>query len=124
MKNILFEPTTSTPAINFRADGRLLMEGRSLPENVLKFYLPLIEWANQLTAQVVKFDINLEYINSASSKKILELLKVLDANNHIKELIVNWHYEHDDEDALENGQIFEDLLRRADFRYHEYTEAA
>ena len=124
MNNIFIEPTTSTPAINFRADGRLLMEGRSLPENVLKFYQPIIEWANQLTAQVVKFDINLEYINSASSKKILELLKVLDANNHIKEFIVNWHYEQDDEDALENGQIFEDLLRRADFRYHEYSEAA
>jgi len=124
MKNIIVEPTTSTPAIKFRADGRLLMEGRSLPENVLNFYLPLIEWANKLTAQVVKFDVNLEYINSASSKKILELLKVLDANNHIKELIVNWHYELDDEDALENGQIFEDLLRRADFRYHEYSEAA
>jgi hypothetical protein len=124
MNNIILEPTTSTPAINFRTDGRLLMEGRSLPENVVKFYLPLIEWANQLTAQVVKFDINLEYINSASSKKILELLKVLDANNQVKELIVNWHYELDDEDALENGQIFEDLLRRADFRYHEYSEAA
>lgn len=124
MNNMLIEPTTSTPAINFRTDGRLLMEGRSLPENVMKFYLPLIEWAGQLTAQVVKFDINLEYINSASAKKILELLKVLDANNHIAELIINWHYELDDEDALENGQIFEDLLRRADFRYHEYSEAA
>ena len=124
MNNVIIEPTTSTPAINFRTDGRLLMEGRSLPENVVKFYTPLIDWAGEMTAQVVKFDINLEYINSASSKKILELLKVLDANNNIAEFIVNWHYELDDEDALENGQIFEDLLRRADFRYHEYSETA
>jgi hypothetical protein len=124
MNNIILEPTNSTPAINFRTDGRLLMEGRSLPENVALFFTPLVDWAGQLVAQVVKLDINLEYINSASSKKLLELLKVLDANSNIKEFIVNWHYESDDEDALENGQIFEDLLRKAEFRYHEYSEAA
>jgi len=100
------------------------MEGRSLPENVMKFYTPLIEWVGLLKAEVVKIDLNLEYLNSASSKKLLEVLKVLDANSSIKDLIVNWHYESDDEDTLENGQIYEDLLIKAVFRYHEYSEAA
>jgi hypothetical protein len=122
MNNLILEPTNSTPAIQFREDGRLLIEGRSLPENVFKFYNPLIEWASKLTIQVVKLDINLEYINSASSKKLLELLKVFDANSNIMTFMVNWHYESDDEDSLENGQIFEDLLRKAEFRYHEYSE--
>ena len=122
MNNLQVESTINTPAIKFGTDGRLLMEGRSLPENVAIFYEPLIEWAAKLTAEVVKMDINLEYINSASAKKILELLKVLDANNFIKEFIVIWHYEKDDEDVLENGQIFEDLLRKAVFRYQEYEE--
>lgn len=124
MTSINLEPTTSTPAVKFGTDGRLLLEGRSLPENVTKFYNPLVEWVAMLKVEVVKIDINLEYLNSASSKKLLELLKVLDANNNIKELIVNWHYESDDEDALESGQIFEDLLDKAVFRYHEYSEAA
>lgn len=123
MNSLNIEPTSSTPAIRFNEDGRLLMAGRSLPENVLKFYGPLIEWAAQLSAPVVRFDINLEYLNSASSKKLLELLKVLDANNGISEFIINWHYEADDEDGLENGQIYEDLLMRAVFRYHEYADA-
>jgi hypothetical protein len=69
-------------------------------------------------------DLNMEYLNSASSKKLLEILKTLDNNDSIKELIINWHYEADDEDALESGQIFEDLLIKAEFRYHEYSEAA
>jgi hypothetical protein len=124
MNNLIIEPTSSTPAIRFREDGRLLIEGRSLPENVMKFYTPLIEWASKLATQVVKLDINLEYLNSASSKKLLELLKVFDANNHITTLIINWHYEIDDEDCLESGQIFEELLIKAQFRYHEYSEAA
>ena len=122
MNNLIVESTINTPTVKFGTDGRLLMEGRSLPENVTKFYQPLIEWAAMLTAEVVKMDINLEYINSASAKKILELLKVLDANNNIKEFIVIWHYEKDDEDVLENGQIFEELLRKAVFRYQEYEE--
>ena len=124
MNNLIIEPTNSTPAIQFREDGRLLIEGRSLPENVMKFYTPLIEWASKLITQVVKLDINLEYLNSASSKKLLELLKVFDANNHINTLIINWHYETDDEDSLESGQIFEELLIKAQFRYHEYSETA
>jgi hypothetical protein len=66
----------------------------------------------------------MEYLNSASSKKLLELLRALDNNDSIIDFIVNWHYEADDEDALESGQIFEDLLKKAEFRYHEYSEAA
>jgi hypothetical protein len=122
MNNLIIEPTSSTPAIQFMTDGRMLIEGRSLPEDVNRFYTTLIEWASGLTAQSVKLDINLEYLNSASTKKVLEFLRIMDANNHIKTFIVNWHYEADDEDALENGQIFEELLRKAQFRYHEYAE--
>jgi len=124
MKNLTIEPTSSTPAIHFKSDGRMLIEGRSLPENVMKFYVPIIEWAQKLTTEAVILDVNMEYLNSASTKKMLEFLKVLDANNHIKTLAVNWHYEADDEDTLENGQIFEELLLKAKFRYLEYSGAA
>jgi hypothetical protein len=120
MENLIIEPTTSTPAIRFRTDGRLLIEGRCLPENVAEFFAPLLEWAAELQIQVVKMDVNLEYMNSASSRRLLDLLKVFDANNHIETFHVDWHYEADDEDNLENGQIFEDLLLKAQFRYHEY----
>jgi hypothetical protein len=123
MKNINYEPTTCTPAVRFNTDGRLLMEGRSLPENVTRFYDPLLNWVKELDSEVVKVDLNLEYLNSASSKKVLEILRSLDRNSSIKQFIINWHYEADDEDALESGQIFEDLLDKAEFRYHEYSEA-
>jgi hypothetical protein len=124
MESIIIEATHSTPVVNFNIDGRLLIEGRSLPEDVNKFYKPLLEWTVKLAAESVKMDINLEYLNSASSKKLLELLKILDANSKIKSLIINWHYEEGDDDALETGQIFEEVLIRAKFHYHEYAEAA
>lgn len=123
MESILIEATHSTPAVNFNCDGRLMIEGRSLPEDVNKFYGPLIEWIVKMMSESVKLDINLEYLNSASSKKLLELLKIMDANSRIKSLIINWHYEEGDDDALETGQIFEEVLIRAQFHYHEYAEA-
>jgi hypothetical protein len=53
---------------------------------------------------------------------LLELLKNLDANSRIKSLIINWHYEEGDDSILETGKIFEELLIRVPFRYHEYAE--
>ncbi len=122
MSTIFIEATHSTPAINFCSDGRLIIEGRSSPEDVNKFYKPLIKWIVDLNIESVKLDINLEYFNSGSAKMLLELMKKLDANKSIKSLIVNWHYEEGDEDALEAGQIFEDLVKRAQFRYQEYIQ--
>lgn len=123
MKNILLEATSNTPAIRFNVSGRLLIEGRSLPENVLIFYSPLIEWVKNLKAEITRIDVNLEYFNSSSAKKLLEILRSLDANKAIKELIVNWHYESDDEDTFENGKVYEEFMTKAIFRYHEYSEA-
>lgn len=124
MNPVLIEATPTTPAINFCTDGRLLIEGRSLPRNVHEFYKPLIEWSADLSVEAVIMDINMEYFNSASEKMLLTLLKSLDSNNRIKSLIINWHYEAGDDSVLETGQIFEELLRRVPFRYHEYSETA
>jgi hypothetical protein len=122
MKTINTDATSSTPEITYGEGDKLVIKGRSLPEDVTTFYKPLIDWAVALQVNSLTVDINLEYMNSASSKKVLDLLKVLDANNHIKELTVNWFYEEGDEDALENGQIYEELLLKASFRYHQLNE--
>jgi len=88
------------------------------------FYNPLIEWLRQLNTAAVLFTLRFDYFNSASSKKIMELLKIIDANNNIKVFNVFWHFETDDEDILEMGQIFEERLRKARFFYKEYAEAS
>jgi len=67
----------------------------------------------------VIMDIKLEYMNSSSSNQLLMILRNLDENSNINELIINWFYEEDDDDALESGQIYEELLQKASFRYHE-----
>ena len=124
MENLVIEQTNHTPAVEFYADGKLKIEGRSLPEDVFKLFNPLIEYVCNLEAEKAIFDINLEYFNTASSKKLLELIKSLDANNKVGSVLINWHYEEGDDDSLEMAEIYEELLMRTDFRYHEFAETS
>jgi hypothetical protein len=124
MQNIDIEATSTTPQVNFDQNGKLMMKGRSLILNVNEFYSPLIEWISKLNAPVVRFTIDFDYFNSASSKQILEMLKLLDSNNNVTDFDVFWHFEKDDEDILEIGQIFEERLRKASFYFKEYAEGA
>jgi hypothetical protein len=123
MQDIIIEATSSTPQIDFNRNGKLLMKGRSLILNVKEFYSPLIEWISKLDSPVVRFTIDFDYFNSGSSKQILEMLKLLDSNNNVKDFDVFWHFEKDDEDILEIGQIFEERLRKARFYFKEYAES-
>jgi len=116
--------TSATPSIRFEGNNKLVIKGRSLPEDVVKFYKPVFEWADNLKTDKLIVEINLEYMNSASSKTLLDLLKLLDSNNGIQDLQINWYYEKGDEDALEDGQTFEEFMLKAHFNYHEYAEAA
>jgi hypothetical protein len=122
MEKITSEPTLYLPHIDFSPDGRLLIEGRSITENASQLFDPLIEFAEQLSVEHIMFDINLEYFNTSSSKKLLELLKRLDANKQIHSVQVNWHFEEGDEDSVETAEIYEECLNRIDFKYYEYAE--
>ncbi len=122
MESLFIEPTPNSPLIYFEPDGRLLIEGRAIPENVSTLFEPLLLYVDKLKAKHVNFDINLEYFNTAASKKILKMLKKIDTNPTIKSCIVNWHYETDDDDSLEMGEIFRDCLKNISFNIIEHSD--
>ena len=124
MERIYEDGTPYLPHIDFTLEGKLKLEGRSIPEDANKLYNPLIAFVGQLEVEQVSLDINLEYFNTASSKKLLELLRHLDANTKINLIQVNWYFEEGDDDSVETAEIYEELLHRTDFRYIEYAEAA
>lgn len=123
MENIYLTATPKTPAIKFEKSGKLMIEGRSQPMNASVFYDPLIEWAGSYEGAVVNIDINIDYMNTVSSKKLLQLFKTLDGNDRIGELTISWYYESDDEETFERGQLFEELLKKATFVFHELSES-
>ena len=126
MEPIIIEGTPKTPTIKFdSAQGVFEIKGRSIPENSVEFYKPLVEWLDSyketpLPKTVV--NIRLEYFNTSSSKCILDVFKKLETIHKAKnEVEVNWYYEEDDEDMLEAGEDYESIIR-VPFKMIEITE--
>ncbi|HPM12905.1 MAG TPA: DUF1987 domain-containing protein [Bacteroidales bacterium] len=116
MKNIEIEGSPKTPEINFNAEsGVIEIKGRSIPENSIEFYKPMIDWLEEYaTAPKTKTTVNiqLEYFNTSSSKCILDVFKKLEIiSKNGNEVQVNWYYEEDDEDMLEAGEDYQSIIR-------------
>ncbi len=118
MKKIHFEATSSTPFVSFVDNRKLVIMGRSISENEITFYKPIITWASMLQVKLLEVDVDLEYVNSRSSKKLFQLLKVMDVNPDINSLVINWHYDEGDEDAFLKGQVYQEALTKARFNFH------
>ena len=81
MEGITIEGTPKTPTINFDiATGHLEIKGRSIPENSIEFYKPIVELLDRYAAKPqanTNVKIQLEYFNTSSSKCILDIFKKL-----------------------------------------------
>ena len=115
MADLKLEGSPKTPTIEFNSgSGYLLVRGRSIPENSIEFYKPLIEALeayNSSSQANTKVDIQLEYFNTSSSKCILDVFKKLEAiNSGNSEVVINWYYEEDDEDMLEAGEDYQAII--------------
>ncbi len=115
MAPIKIEGTPKTPSVNFEeSTGILELRGRSIPENSIEFYKPLIDWIDRYSRtaqQATVLRVQLEYFNTSSSKCILDLFKKLEqvrsAGNDVSVL---WHYEVEDEDMLEAGEDYQAII--------------
>lgn len=115
MDNYYVVESEDNPSVFCDAEkGIIEMEGRSLPENVDSFYNPVVEWVkkyieNPRSKTTAEF--SFAYLNSSSSKKILEIIMLLKKVMPKKELQVIWSYRQDDEDMLEEGKDFEQMTK-------------
>ena len=115
MEKINIESTPKTPAINFDFEkGFLEIKGRSIPENSIEFYKPIVESLEKYGAKpiaVTTVNIQLEYFNTSSSKCILDVFKKLESiHKNGNQLVINWYYEQDDEDMLEAGEDYQAII--------------
>lgn len=115
MENIHIEGTTKTPIVEFDNNtGELVIKGRSIPENSIDFYKPLVDWIDAYAKQpkeVTVLNMQLEYFNTSSSKCILDVFKKLENIHKAGNVVqVKWHYEEDDEDMLEAGEDYDAII--------------
>lgn len=117
MDPIIKEGTPKTPTVIFDAEkGKIEIKGRSIPENSIEFYKPLVDWLDKYADEAqssTEVNIQLEYFNTSSSKCILDVFKKLEAvhKRDGKDVIINWYYEEDDEDMLEAGEDYQSILK-------------
>jgi len=125
MDPIIIVGTQKTPTVNFNSNGKIEIKGRSIPENSIEFYKPLVDWLEAYSSkpqELTEVNVQLEYFNTSSSKCILDVFKKLEsiskAGNNV---IVNWYYEEDDEDMLEAGEDYQSIIK-IPFKMVEITE--
>ena len=116
MEEYLLKKTFNTPEVLFKpAEGYLKIEGRSIPEDPGEFYDNIINLLKEYylnPLEITRVDIRLEYINSGSSKFMLELLRIVKINyDKGKDCIVNWYYEEDDESIQELGLHYQATIK-------------
>ena len=116
-ENLHIEATKSLPLVIFNTSGSLKIEGKAIPDNAITFFEPLLMWIENLNVANVVFDINMEYMNTTATMQLFGLLRKLEENNSINEILVTWHYEEDDEDLYDTGKMFEERLNRTKFKY-------
>lgn len=111
MSTIQLEGTAKTPRIAFH-DAPMSMEisGRSIPENSIAFYTPLLEWVDEHLkgGGTLEVSIRLEYFNTSSSKCLMDLLRRVEQSP--AEATVLWYYEEEDEDMLEAGEDYDAII--------------
>ncbi len=104
-------PTAETPMVHLNAPkGILKLSGRSIPLNAISFYRPILEWFDDYSTEAqerTEITVKLEYLNTSSSKCLVELLKkaeqLVDKSRSIK---VKWYYEIGDDDMQEVGEDY------------------
>ncbi len=109
-KFVIQEELKNCPGIAYYPDtNKLELIGRSIPENPELIFHRLEEWLTLHFEKNNGLDVNiqLEYINSGSSKYLYEILKRLTGYGRSGKLVkIKWLYEEDDEGMLELGEHY------------------
>ncbi len=124
MKDLLIEGTQQLPNLSFSAStGEFRISGQSIPENAVEIYDPILSWVDEYAVSPcdkTTLEFKMKYYNTASSKMLFNLVKKL--NTIFKsgaDVEIQWHYQEDDEDMLDAGEYFKDLVE-IPFKFETY----
>jgi hypothetical protein len=107
------ESSKRTPQVLLEP-GRMLMMGRSIPDNPGDFYRPIHSWITEYVKDSpvkTRIEMGFEYINTSSTKWIFVMLKELSTIKELQKVVsITWYYEQGDYDMLDLGYILRSLV--------------
>jgi len=115
MDALQIEQTDDSPEVILdQENNRFKIAGKSLPEDVIDFYQPVIDWLSEYRLNpnpLTAFEFKLIYFNTASSKLILDVLMILEEMcEEGKEVLVKWLSLASDEDMQDAGSEYEEMV--------------
>ena len=122
-KDLKIEGNSNWPDISFNAaTGSLNITGRSIIENAIRFYDPVLDWIKlycKNPAQRTELHLKMEYFNTSTSKYILSMIdklsEIYEDGNGVE---IFWYSV--DEDMVELGEDYRAMID-VPFKLLEYT---
>ncbi|MBN1118377.1 MAG: DUF1987 domain-containing protein [Bacteroidales bacterium] len=114
MEALDIQGTNDTPKVLLDAENEVFeISGRSLPEDVVNFYKPVLDWLDEYKEnpkEYTEFVFRYIYFNTATSKLIQDIIFKLEAMYEEGHNIqIMWFYEDEDEDMQDVGEEFQEL---------------
>ena len=114
LEKLLIDAKEDTPKVILDPENKVFeISARSLPENAIGFYEPVLIWLNnyaQFPIDMTVFDFKLEYFNTSSAKQIAKILLILENLAKKSKVVINWYYKKEDADMLASGTRFSKLI--------------
>jgi hypothetical protein len=115
METLRLEQTDDSPFVVLdKENNHFEISGKSLPEDVVDFYQPVLDWLNSYRSEPnskTELSFKLIYFNTASSKLILDILMIFE--EMVEEghnVLVKWISLKSDEDMQEAGKEYEEMV--------------
>ncbi len=115
MNDLIITPSKQKPDLQFSSEtGELVIAGQSLPENATLLYGAVLEWVEEYAkspAPKTTLIFKMKYYNTASSKMFFSIIKRMNLMYKSgADVEIQWYYQQDDEDMLDQGEYFRDLV--------------
>jgi hypothetical protein len=116
MEALIIIGTNEFPTVILDKEKKIFeITGQSLPEEAITFYTPVIDWFEQYNTEPLEetiLNLQLEYCNSSSTKALADVMEVLEELFLSgKKVEIHWLYAEDDDDMLEVGREFEEIIK-------------
>lgn len=122
---MIIPKTRNTPEFKFDVVSQtVFISGIGVPENSEEFFSNVYPVLNKfvLKSNQIIVDVYLDYFNTSFSKEFLRFLKQIHEANDLKPATkVVWRYLKDDEEMLDSGAIYEEILD-TEFQFLEVKE--
>lgn len=114
MEPLIIQETEDTPEIILNPqEDTFKISKISVPEDAYEFYSEVIAWlkeyAKSPNSETI-FEFDLEYVNTASSKQLIQVILALEEVGKNGNVTVKWYYEEIDEDMQSLGERYAKLV--------------